>query len=79
MEDLNTIHHEMGHIEYYIQYKHQPSVFRAGANPGKGGAVSHDEGKSVVRVVLQVTTNGRNALETVMYILIYLYIYIHIS
>ena len=47
MEDLNTIHHEMGHIEYYIQYKHQPRVFRAGANPGKGGAVSHYEGESV--------------------------------
>ena len=34
MEDLNTIHHEMGHIEYYLQYKDQPKVFRGGANPG---------------------------------------------
>lgn len=29
-----TIHHEMGHIQYFIQYKNQPSMFRDGANPG---------------------------------------------
>lgn len=34
MENLVTIHHEMGHIEYYLQYKDQPVVFRTGANSG---------------------------------------------
>lgn len=34
LEELKTIHHEMGHIEYYMQYKDQPSVYREGANPG---------------------------------------------
>ncbi|KAK3605969.1 hypothetical protein CHS0354_019648 [Potamilus streckersoni] len=34
MEDLITVHHEMGHIQYYLQYKGQPEVFRGGANPG---------------------------------------------
>lgn len=34
MADLFTIHHEMGHIQYYLQYQHQPVVFRGGANPG---------------------------------------------
>lgn len=34
MEDLLTAHHEMGHIQYYIQYKDQPTVYRDGANPG---------------------------------------------
>ncbi len=33
-EDLVTIHHEMGHIQYFLQYKNQPVVFREGANPG---------------------------------------------
>ncbi|CAL1532569.1 unnamed protein product [Lymnaea stagnalis] len=33
-EDLMTIHHEMGHIEYFMAYKDQPVVFRDGANPG---------------------------------------------
>ncbi|XP_076008023.1 angiotensin-converting enzyme [Genypterus blacodes] len=34
MEQLNTVHHEMGHVEYYLQYKDQPVGFRRGANPG---------------------------------------------
>lgn len=34
MEDFVTIHHEMGHIQYYIQYKNQPYALRTGANPG---------------------------------------------
>lgn len=33
-EDFIVIHHEMGHIQYYLLYKDQPIVFRAGANPG---------------------------------------------
>jgi len=24
----------MGHIEYFLAYKNQPTIFRAGANPG---------------------------------------------
>ena len=35
LDNLVTIHHEMGHIQYYIQYKHLPYEFRAGANSGK--------------------------------------------
>jgi len=34
MEDLITVHHEMGHIQYYLQYKDQPYAYRSGANPG---------------------------------------------
>lgn len=34
MEQLFTVHHEMGHIQYYLQYKNQPVGFRRGANPG---------------------------------------------
>ena len=34
MEDLFTAHHEMGHVQYYLQYKHQPKIHRRGANPG---------------------------------------------
>ncbi|KAK7076476.1 hypothetical protein SK128_016579 [Halocaridina rubra] len=35
MNDLITVHHEMGHVEYSLLYKHLPQVFRTGANPGK--------------------------------------------
>lgn len=33
-EDLLIIHHELGHIQYYMQYKDNPVVYRDGANPG---------------------------------------------
>ncbi|CAN8014739.1 unnamed protein product, partial [Ixodes persulcatus] len=34
MDDLLVVHHEMGHIEYDLNYAKQPYYFRAGANPG---------------------------------------------
>ena len=34
--DLNTVHHELGHVYYFIEYKNQPVEFRDGANPGVG-------------------------------------------
>nr|CAD7455010.1 unnamed protein product [Timema tahoe] len=39
MDSFFTSHHEMGHIQYYLQYKDQPFVFRNGANPGFHEAV----------------------------------------
>lgn len=39
MEDLLTAHHEMGHVEYFLQYKNQPNIFKEGANPGFHEAV----------------------------------------
>ena len=32
--DLVTVHHEMGHIVYFMEYSHQPWVYREAANPG---------------------------------------------
>ncbi len=34
MEQLLVAHHEMGHVQYYLTYKHLPKVYRRGANPG---------------------------------------------
>ena len=48
MEDLYTIHHEMGHCEYYLQYSDQPILFRSGANPGFHEAVGDTIALSVV-------------------------------
>ncbi|GBM64390.1 Angiotensin-converting enzyme [Araneus ventricosus] len=47
MEDLITVHHEMGHIEYYLQYARQPLVFRKGANNGFHEAVGDTMALSV--------------------------------
>ena len=33
-EDFVTVHHEMGHIMYYLLYKDLPLIYRTGANPG---------------------------------------------
>lgn len=32
---FKTIHHELGHNQYHIQYKDLASVFQDGANPGE--------------------------------------------
>ena len=34
MSWLMTTHHEMGHVAYYLAYKHLPVAFRRGGNPG---------------------------------------------
>ncbi|XP_069122365.1 angiotensin-converting enzyme-like [Argopecten irradians] len=31
---LLTVHHEMGHVIYFLEYRNQPVLYRAGANPG---------------------------------------------
>lgn len=38
-DDLDTAHHEMGHIQYMLQYQHLPFVLRAGASSGFHEAV----------------------------------------
>ncbi|CAG9818311.1 unnamed protein product [Phaedon cochleariae] len=39
LEEFIVAHHEMGHIEYFLQYKDQPIKFRDGANDGFHEAV----------------------------------------
>jgi hypothetical protein len=43
MDDLFAAHHEMGHVQYFIQYKDQPAAYKEGANPGndKTSVYSH--------------------------------------
>ncbi|XP_055904990.1 angiotensin-converting enzyme-related protein-like [Eupeodes corollae] len=36
---LYIAHHELGHIQYYLQYQHQPMPFRQAPNPGFHEAV----------------------------------------
>ncbi|XP_063230268.1 angiotensin-converting enzyme-like isoform X2 [Bacillus rossius redtenbacheri] len=47
LEDLLSTHHEMAHIQYYLQYAGQPLLFRDGANPGFHEAVGDAVGLSV--------------------------------
>jgi peptidyl-dipeptidase A len=48
--DLLVSHHEMGHIEYYMAYKDQPTIFRNGANSGFHEAIGD-------AIALSVDTN----------------------
>ncbi|OQV22575.1 putative Angiotensin-converting enzyme [Hypsibius exemplaris] len=41
MSDLLTIHHEMKHVQYYLQYANQLVPFRSGANAGFLQVESH--------------------------------------
>lgn len=34
-KDLITVHHELAHIQYFLNYRNNPKVFRDGANPGE--------------------------------------------
>ncbi|XP_055907683.1 angiotensin-converting enzyme-like [Eupeodes corollae] len=38
-DQFATVHHEQGHIQYFLQYQHLPNVYRTGANPGFHEAV----------------------------------------
>ncbi|ALC39612.1 Ance-3, partial [Drosophila busckii] len=44
---LISVHHEMAHIQYFLQYRHLPKVFRNGANPAFHQAVGDAIGLSV--------------------------------
>ncbi|KAG1680456.1 Angiotensin-converting enzyme [Nymphon striatum] len=48
MVDLITVHHEMGHTQYYIQYANQPLIFREGANSGFHEAIGDTLALSVM-------------------------------
>jgi len=74
MEDFITIHHEMGHIQYYILYKNQPSVFREGANPGFHEAIGDTIALSVSTPkhlqkigLLNYTYNHENDINALYY------------
>ncbi len=30
--NMITAYHELGHVQYFMQYAHQPGVYRGGAN-----------------------------------------------
>ena len=48
IDDFSTIHHEMGHIEYFMAYENQPTVYRQGANSAFHEAVGDTISLSVM-------------------------------
>ncbi|EDW02930.1 GH10960 [Drosophila grimshawi] len=60
---LYVVHHELGHIQYYLQYEQQPAVFRGAPNPGFHEAVGDVIALSVMSAKhlksIGLTSNGR--------------------
>ncbi|EDW37220.1 GL26134 [Drosophila persimilis] len=58
-----VVHHELGHIQYYLQYEQQPAVFRGAPNPGFHEAVGDVIALSVMSAKhlksIGLTDNGR--------------------
>jgi len=46
-QNFLTVHHELGHIYYYLAYKDQPFLFRTGANPGFHEAIGDVLARSI--------------------------------
>ncbi|PAA76064.1 hypothetical protein BOX15_Mlig032609g2 [Macrostomum lignano] len=67
VEDFNVIHHEMGHIEYFMAYSRQPREFRNSANSGFHEAVGDTMSLSVNTrahfATLGMLPNGTEAAE----------------
>ena len=55
-EDFVTIHHEMGHIQYFMNYRNQHWVFRNGANPGTASSSKRLQNDLYELVPAQVST-----------------------
>lgn len=52
-DDFRTIHHELGHIYYYLAYKDQPVLFQGSANDGFHEALGDTIQLSITRKYLQ--------------------------
>ena len=57
---LETIHHEMGHVEYFMAYANQPTIFRDGANCAFHEAI----GDTIALSVLSMTHLRLLGLDT---------------
>ncbi|CAL1265722.1 unnamed protein product, partial [Larinioides sclopetarius] len=75
-EDLKVIHHEMGHIEYYMHYNHLPFLFRRSANPGFHEAIGDAVTLSVLTPsymrqvgLLKRSKSSKNKESTINYLL----------
>jgi peptidyl-dipeptidase A len=54
-EDFRTVHHELGHIYYYLTYAEQPFLFQEGANRGFHEAIGDT-------IVLSITPGYMKAI-----------------
>ncbi|KAL7642767.1 UNVERIFIED_CONTAM: hypothetical protein RMT77_006055 [Armadillidium vulgare] len=68
-EDFIVVHHEMGHVEYYMSYANQtPIIYRDGANPGFHEAIGDTIALAVSTPthlqLINDTLNGKTTQES---------------
>ena len=65
MENLQTIHHEMGHVQYFMQYCHLPVIFRNSPNSAFHEAIGDVIALSVTTPTHLHAVNLMNESDTV--------------
>ncbi|ODM89396.1 Angiotensin-converting enzyme, partial [Orchesella cincta] len=64
--DFLTAGHELGHIQYFMSYKHLPYMFRSGANPGDLISISMRTPKHMIRTGLVNEKEARVSKESTL-------------
>jgi len=62
-EDFTTIHHELGHVYYFMAYRKQPHLFQNGANDGFHEAIGDTVALSITPDYLKKVGLKDNAVE----------------
>jgi peptidyl-dipeptidase A len=62
-EDFTTIHHELGHIYYYLAYRNLPHLFQTGANDGFHEAIGDTIALSITPDYLKKVGLKDNAVQ----------------
>ncbi|HEX2311085.1 MAG TPA: M2 family metallopeptidase, partial [Vicinamibacterales bacterium] len=57
-DDFNTVHHELGHVFYYLAYRHQPFLFKESANDAFHEAIGDT-------VALSITPSYLKAIDLI--------------
>ena len=63
-DQLSTIHHELGHIYYYLSYNHLPPLFQTGAHDGFHEAIGDTVTLSLTPAHLQKIGLVKNAVQS---------------
>ncbi|KAG5672288.1 hypothetical protein PVAND_002425 [Polypedilum vanderplanki] len=73
-KDFITVHHELAHIQYFLNYRNNPKIFRDGSNPGFHDAIGdaitlsltpkHLQGLGLIQKSVDDTAHDINFLFT---------------
>ena len=62
--DFRTLHHELGHVYYFLSYAKQPPLFRDGANPGFHEAIGDTVALSITPSYLKAIGLAKDTMSS---------------